>query len=400
MSVPLERLYNFLHGLCDQDVLIYRWNPHGSRKLEDCLPMVPAQPIPRVKQLTMPYMICHDQEPLNFQDFGNRMLNVNIEGVKFSNLRHLIAMPFNIYDKILLAHSEKNSAEITRFVANGAIDVYYWCHAIIARDWFRYAEHDPMLNQKRITKDFLIYNRAWAGTREYRLKFAEILVDTGIANMCQMGFNPTESNQHYTQHTFKNSNFEINSTDLQSHFFLNNTESSASADYVAQDYQETGIEVVLETLFDDARWHLTEKALRPIACGQPFVLAATAGSLEYLRGYGFQTFDGLIDETYDTVADPVKRLHSIVDEMKRISLLSPEQKLQLHHQLQYIADHNKRRFFSQEFWHQVIAEYKSNLQQGLELMDQNCGGKFFDSCMNHFNIFRGKQLEEIKSKIK
>jgi hypothetical protein len=399
MSVPLDRLYNFLHDLCDQDVLIYRWSPHGSRKLEDCLPIVDPLLMSTIEQYTSLYMICHDQEPVNFQDFGNRIIDFN--GVKFSNLRQLIKAPFNIYDKILLAHSEKNSAEITRFVANGVIDVYYWCHAIIARDWFRYAEHDPMLNQKRITKDFLIYNRAWAGTREYRLKFAEIIVQNDLVHCCQMGFNPTESAQHYTQHTFKNSNFKINSADLQSHFFLNNTESSASADYVAQDYQETGIEVVLETLFDDVRWHLTEKALRPIACGQPFVLAATAGSLEYVRSYGFETFNGLIDEAYDTVADPVKRLHCIAAEMKRISQLSPEQKLQLWPQLQAIADSNKRRFFSEEFWTQVVSEYTTNLQAGIELMEHNRTGNLFNFCKTLKTLAIGSdQIDQICSKIK
>jgi hypothetical protein len=346
-------------------------------------------------------MICHDQEPINYKDFGNRMFSCNFNGSIFSNLRHLIEKPFNIYDKILLAHSEKNSVEIAKFVANGVIDVYYWCHAIIARDWFRYAEHDPLLNQKRITKDFLVYNRAWAGTREYRLKFAEILVQNDLAHCCQMGFNPTESDQHYTQHTFKNSNFEINSVDLEDCFFLNNTESSASADYVAQDYNETGIEVVLETLFDDVRWHLTEKALRPIACGQPFVLAATAGSLEYVRSYGFETFDGLIDETYDTVADPVKRLHCIAAEMKRISLLAPEQKVQLWAQLQAIADRNKRRFFGKEFWTQVVSEYTTNLQAGLELMEHYCNGNLFTFSQSLNTLFLNQaQLDKVCSKIK
>jgi hypothetical protein len=69
---------------------------------------------------------------------------------------------------------------------------------------------------------------------------------------------------------------------------------------------------VLETLFDDHRWHLTEKSLRPIACGKPFVLMATPGSLQYLRQYGFKTFDGLIDETYDSIQNPKQRLQAVL----------------------------------------------------------------------------------------
>ena len=86
---------------------------------------------------------------------------------------------------------------------------------------------------------------------------------------------------------------------------------------------------MLETLFDDTRWHLTEKSLRPSACGKPFMLAATAGSLQYLRSYGFKTFSGLIDESYDLIVEPHLRLQSIAQEMQRISQLSPNKKYKL-----------------------------------------------------------------------
>ena len=35
MSVPLDRLYHFLEDQISDDVLIYRWYPHGSKKIED-----------------------------------------------------------------------------------------------------------------------------------------------------------------------------------------------------------------------------------------------------------------------------------------------------------------------------------------------------------------------------
>ena len=125
---------------------------------------------------------------------------------------------------------------------------------------------------------------------------------------------------------------------------------------------------MLETLFDDQRLHLTEKSLRPIACGQPFILAGTHGSLEYLRSYGFKTFDGLIDETYDTVEDPVQRLEEIVREMQRIAKLDTQKKQSLYHKLKEIANYNKNHFFSDAFTTQVITEYKTNLQQALNIL--------------------------------
>jgi hypothetical protein len=110
---------------------------------------------------------------------------------------------------------------------------------------------------------------------------------------------------------------------------------------------------------------LTEKSLRPIACAQPFILAATPGSLQYLRDYGFQTFDGYIDETYDTIQDPSKRLQAIVSEMQRIDQMSPESKTQLIAGVQAAVDHNQRLFFSQEFHSRIVDEFKQNLNSAV-----------------------------------
>jgi hypothetical protein len=93
-----------------------------------------------------------------------------------------------------------------------------------------------------------------------------------------------------------------------------------------EDYEATDIEVVLETLFDDSRLHLTEKSLRPIAVAQPFILAGTHGSLEYLRSYGFKTFGDVWDESYDLVEDPAERLIQIAELMKYISTWLPHQR--------------------------------------------------------------------------
>jgi hypothetical protein len=137
------------------------------------------------------------------------------------------------------------------------------------------------------------------------LTFADQLVRAGLTKHCRTSFAPVDSGVHYSQHTFENPNLAITRTDLETMLPANTHDSNASADYHNQDYAQTGMEIVPETLFDDSRLHLTEKALRPIACGKPFMLVATAGSLKYLRSYGFETFGNLIDESYDLETDPV-----------------------------------------------------------------------------------------------
>jgi hypothetical protein len=270
----------------------------------------------------------------------------------------------------ILCHSEQRSTQLDIFKQHDVVDVYYWSHAIIAQDWFRYAKHDKVLQQKKLTNyDFLIYNRAWQGTREYRLRFAEMLLEQKIKEFCNIRFAPIDDNVHYLDHAYHNQKWTIH-TNLESYYDLNTIDSTASADYTSSDYITSNIEVVLETLFDDDRLHLTEKTLRPIACRQPFILIATHGSLEYLRNYGFETFSNLLDESYDTIIDPVARMAAVVVEMKRITQLPTAEKIELFSKLNIIAARNQERFFSDDFFEQVVQEYKTNMSQAIALCEQ------------------------------
>ena len=190
-----------------------------------------------------------------------------------------------------------------------------------------------------------------------------------------MKFNPMDDHCHYQDFQPVNAAFKANRYDIENYFEPCHANSDSSADYNSEDYGSIGIEVVLETLFDDQRWHLTEKSLRPIACGRPFILAATAGSLQYIRSYGFQTFAPYIDENYDTIQDPLSRLAAITNEMKRISQLSPKDKRSLWHAVYGVAKHNQNLFFSDQWQSGIFKEFVANINQGLAIMEQHKTGR-------------------------
>ena len=381
MSVPLDRLYDFLHDICNQDdLIIYGFFPHGSKKLEDLKFLQDIQDTSWVTFMTSPAFIFHDQEPLNYSLYTEEKItnyiNTHFKNCKSQNEKDLIASmhlracilrPFSVYDQVLLCHSEKHSKDLDLYQNNGFIGVYYWSHALIARDWFRFAELDPKLipNFDEIVHDFLIYNRAWSGTREYRLTLAEMLANNNLISCCETSFSEFDQQSHYTKHTFANSDLAINCDNLHKIYKVNTHDSNSSASYSAKDYNRTAIEVVLETLFDDSRHHLTEKILRPIACGRPFMLASTAGSLQYLKQYGFCTFHGLIDESYDLITDPHMRLTAIVQEMKRIKDLDNKTKKSLWTELYKIAEQNKKLFFSVDWQNSIIKEFKQNFESAM-----------------------------------
>lgn len=84
--------------------------------------------------------------------------------------------------------------------------------------------------------------------------------------------------------------------------------------YIKPDpYWDTYFSVVTETVFDAPWSFFTEKIAKPLAMGHPFVVAANAGFYRDLRDLGFQTFDPIIDESFDTIQDSAARLARVRD---------------------------------------------------------------------------------------
>lgn len=408
MFVPLDRLYEFCDSQLHDDILIYGFNPPGNKNIST------MQQIREYKILNNPYsktraipMIIHDQEPLNFEYYQNldlddlkknptlafqldQMTESWMTGSFLSNRsKKNLAFLFSGMtrcDVTLFTHSEKNSQEVEKYEKNNFVGIYWWSHALISRDWYRFAKLDHNLNFPidNFILDFNIYNRAWSGSREYRLKFADLIIDKDLVIFSNIKFNPYEDKNYFKTHQFVNKQFRPRN-DLEI-LPLNSTSSYASADYSSKDYQTCAIDVVLETLFDDTRWHLTEKILRPIACGKPFILAGTMGSLAYLKSYGFQTFGDYIDESYDLILDPLTRLDSITETMKNISALSFKSKKSLYRKLHQIAKYNKKLFWSEKFAKKILKEFLDNYQIAYSVAQNNMGGRYFIN--NRINLYK------------
>lgn len=404
MSVPFDQIYNFLSQYIDDDVLIYGFSPPGSKNIQSITRLTSkdrpdSHDTTWSEQLNLVNLLFHDQEPLHFDLYQNHSLNdlylflksrksgwfndlktYNILEKyleKFSTYNLNLTKDFSIVDHWLLCHSEVNSVNLKKYQDIGAIGVYWLNHAMVAQDWYRYAKVDWKLqydvNNHRFNKIFNIYNRAWTGTREYRLKFSEILLDRQLNLVSQIKFSPIDNGNHYLQYQFKNPKFQIN-TNLEI-LPLNQISSTASADYNADDYRLCAIDVVLETLFDDQRWHLTEKTFRPISCGKPFILVSTKGSLSYLRGYGFKTFGSIIDEGYDQIEDPMERLHAIIGLMEEITNMPDQEKKELFVELHQIAKHNQDLFWSEGFKQKIIQEFVDNYTSAYQKCQDSKQGK-------------------------
>jgi hypothetical protein len=85
--------------------------------------------------------------------------------------------------------------------------------------------------------------------------------------------------------------------------------------------------IVMETHFDadqSGGTFLTEKTFKPIKHGQMFFIAGPAGSLQALRDLGYRTFDSVLDNTYDRIADSTQRWAKLCDAIKQAQHRLPE----------------------------------------------------------------------------
>ena len=341
------------------------------------------------------HVLAHDQEPLNHSLYDNITLDTYLKWLqhdynKYIEFHYALSRNknlacrsalYNLYEQAILLHSEKNSSEVDWYQDNGHIPVYYWCHAVIARDWYRFAAIDRRLTYSANNQTtFLIYCRDWSDRREYRLKFLSRLIETNLhqhslvslSKHCSKGY-------HYQQHEFYNADFVVDHIDTLDQINDNAVDSSASADYNVEDFNNTQISVVLETEFDTERIHLTEKILRAVACGHPFLLAAGPLSLQYLRDYGFKTFAPWIDETYDLEQNSLSRLNKIVESMQKIQQLTGHEQDVFLKEIRKIAQFNKQHFFSDQFQHTVETELKTNLDKAYKELGRPRGKSYFET---------------------
>ena len=88
-------------------------------------------------------------------------------------------------------------------------------------------------------------------------------------------------------------------------------------------YDASWYSIVAETRWESANLFITEKLGKPLWSKRVFVNFGAKGCLAYLKSQGFQTFDGIIDESYDAEPDDRKRFEMAWEQVKLLSTLDP-----------------------------------------------------------------------------
>ena len=137
-----------------------------------------------------------------------------------------------------------------------------------------------------------------------------------------------------------------------------NTGMSLSQVVPIEVYNQTAYSVVAETNYDNNYSFYTEKIVKPILAERLFVVFSGQHYLHNLHDLGFKTFDSIIDETYDTIADHKQRFQLVLEQMQYLFDQPQEEILE---KIRPITEHNKRVMLETDWYGNFSKELRESL---------------------------------------
>jgi hypothetical protein len=302
----------------------------------------------------------HDQEPVDVDLYHSLF-----EKVKLRNWDIQYRDP-NCQGHVVVSERGECVDRLTQ--KYGWIPHYYFYHGWACMDWFRGYDKSfliPGAQDRKPTRTFMSPNRIVAGKRDHRVLFLYHVFKHGLQNnhisapkICPVeNIDITSIAQKYTN-VYQDISTVFEQVDLPRMFTGEDTQKMTScwlSNFV--EAADSLVYVSTETVYFGHRLHLTEKTFKAIALEMPFVLVAPAGSLAYLREYGFKTFDSVFDESYDLETNDIKRVERVTALLKSLDQMSVKQRHEIHRAclpiVQYNYDHFYRGGFADVLWQEL-----------------------------------------------
>lgn len=314
------------------------------------------------------YIVFFDQEPMDLSRH-----QMTFEEI-FTRCRNLypdwpLRFPSSIDTNPILVTSEYYNP-CTKLMCEkyGFLHLHYFFHGWAALDWFRGYNHSFLIKpafQRKPTKTFLMPNRIIGGQRLHRVEMMYHIIKNDMLDnyisfpkLCPVEKIPVEQISADLKNVYPDIKQVFQRTQLPLEF-------RGESGHPMHSYQlslfsecaDSLLYLVSETVATGTRIHLTEKSLKPICLQMPFILIAGAGSLEYMRSYGFKTFSDFWDESYDHEVDDHLRLEKIAQVLKGLHNLGTRERQSMYSSMQSVIMHNFNHFyhggFEQALWNEL-----------------------------------------------
>ena len=99
--------------------------------------------------------------------------------------------------------------------------------------------------------------------------------------------------------------------------------------------------------------NVTEKTLKPCAFKHPYIVWGQAGTLEWQKRQGFETFEHCVDESYDTVEDQNIRFEKVIEQ---IELCIADKTIFTDPLTKQKLEHNYNHFYNEEIVMKLMQE--------------------------------------------
>lgn len=250
---------------------------------------------------------------------------------------------------------------------------YYFFHGWASLDWYRgynYTQLMPAPQQRTINSTFIAPNRIIAGARQHRLLMLYHIFKNNMQNnwvscpkTCPAEHIDIEQAAQALTATYPDIVDVFKQAQLPMSF-PNESGAPMHSCWLSlfDESADSLLYLVTETIASGRRNHLTEKSFKPICLRMPFVLVGTAGSLSYLKKYGFKTFSDFWDESYDNEPNEARRIEMIADVLKRLNSLSLTQKQELFNATIPVLEHNYNHFYGGGFESILKSELEAMLE--------------------------------------
>jgi hypothetical protein len=182
--------------------------------------------------------------------------------------------------------------------------------------------------------------------RQHRIQFHDLLLDQINHKNFILKFEGNDHGQDSSNFDFVQKKPNTSLQELFTEKFGNHEQGHKAQwlSYAHKIYDRAYFQIVLETdFYTQNQFFLTEKTIRPLMSGQPFVVGATPGFLAHLHNLGFRTYNMLWNENYDSIINHQDRLQALVDlciDLENFDWYAHRQ------QLIDIANHNRSQFFN------------------------------------------------------
>ena len=317
-----------------------------------------------------------------FSDNAIPTADINLalaQSVKIACVSPYYEMDYSPFDLVLISDIEFNhiapikewlaSKNIVRYlIALGGLEGYtatgdfiyrpWWMFNLINKNIYRKTHQEPRL-------DFDILLGSQKPHRDFvmaRMQTTDLITNS-IINYRDVFSTPIFEDTVLSDHNINmlagaRLAYPYISPNLNPEWEVRDTISYNVSDMVPwQIYDHTKYSVIAETVYERV-FFLTEKTAKALFAKRIFVMFSCQNFLQQMHSLGFKTFSSIIDESYDSEPDTIKRFEMA---FKQVEFLAQSSYNSLLDQIQPILEHNHNRLF----------EYQQEIKQQMKNMVYN-----------------------------